>query len=340
MRIDAAVAALLTLLGAAPASGAAARLDAAAQSYYADIGAIAKVTSRDSAIDYYQRLIDDKELLSDPPPGDYTPAMWQYSVENIIRLDTSLANQLRARQFQSMAAIRGLDEAFVRSSRDGTMEPVAVYVPSSYVPGKPTPLVVFLHGRPQSESQLLAPKFLADLAERIGSIVVAPYGRGYYDFIGSEADVYDAYDAALQAFTIDPRKKFLVGYSMGGFSVFNVAPVHPDHWSAVMSIAGSLLGSRAARVVRTLSKTPFYVLTGSADDSIPTQYPTATAIYLRDQGVPVTFYSLPGGKHRLFTLLPILTQAWDDMLHGTVRTPTIVGGSSLPTRPPPAGLRP
>jgi dienelactone hydrolase len=333
--------AALILVAASPKQALVATIDTTAQSYFNDVAAISQLTGRDTAMDYYQRLVDDADLLEEPAPSDYTDAMWHHSVNEIVRLDLSVVDQLIKRSFRPMASIRGLQETFVKSSKDGTMQPVAVYVPASYDPGKPAPLVVFLHGRPQSESQLLAPQFVGDLAERTGSIVVAPYGRAYYDFVGTESDVYDAYDAALKAFAIDPRKRYLVGYSMGGFSVFGVAPLHPDDWSGVMCIAGSLLGSRAHRVVAELSKTPFYVLTGTADDSIPTQYPTATAVYLRDQGLPVTFYSLPGGKHRLFTLLPILTQAWDDMHHGIVRSPVqLSGGLLLPGAQPSTNLKP
>jgi dienelactone hydrolase len=334
-------AAFAALLAGSPRPAIDAALESTAQSYVAEVVSISKLTGRDTAMDFYQRLLEDQDLVESPPPSDYTDAMWQHSVSTIARLDLSAAEQLMTRSFRPMESVRGLEETFIKSSKDGTMQPVAVYVPVSYVPGKPAPLVVFLHGRPQSESQLLAPQFVGDLAERTGTIIVAPYGRAYYDFVGSESDVYDAYDAALKAFTIDPRKRFLVGYSMGGFSVFGVAPLHPEDWSAVMCIAGSLLGSRAHRVVAELPRTRFYVLTGSADDSIPTQYPTTTAVYLRDQGLPVTFYSQPGGKHRLVTLLPILANAWDDMHQGVTRTPyQLSTGFGLPAAPPSMTLKP
>ena len=170
-----------------------------------------------------------------------------------------------------------------------------------------------LHGRPQSETQLLAPPFVGQLAEATATIVIAPWGRGYYDFRGSADDVYDALHAATRAFAIDARKQYLAGYSMGGFSVFEVAPVHPDDWAAVMCISGALLGSDSPRVVARMARTPFYVLTGSADDSIP------TAVSNRDRGVSQIaghrrFVLLAVRRdHRLVTLLPILTQAWNDM---------------------------
>jgi pimeloyl-ACP methyl ester carboxylesterase len=322
---------VLGLLATTPRDELKQRLDASAPAYLAKVDTIATVTSRDSVMDYYRRLLDDKDWLTAPKPSEYTPADWDDTVENVVGLDLSAASQLTNEKFRSLSEIDGLGEAFVRSSHSGKMEPVAVYVPKSYASGRPAPLIVFLHGRGQTESETLGPKFVRDLADRIGSIVVAPYGRGHYDFVGAESDIYDVYNAAESAFNIDIRKRYLVGYSMGGFSVFRIAPMHPSDWSAVMSIAGALLNSRARRVVTTMPQTPVYMLTGALDDNVPTAYPTSTAIYLRNSGVPVTFYSQPNGTHRLVTLLPILRQAWDDMAQGIVRTPSMTGDPTLPT---------
>ena len=317
-------------------------LQATAAAYRANMVSIARLAGRDTTYDYYERLLDDVDLLDDQSiPAGYTAEQWSQTIRRIASLDLSLARQLLEGSASSISSIRGLGEVLVRSSRDGTLQPVALYVPSGYAPDRPAPLIVMLHGHPQSETQLLAPLYIAQIAEQTGTIVVAPWGRGYYDFRGSVSDVYDALHAATRAFAIDPRKKFLAGYSMGGFSVFEVAPVHADEWSAVMCIAGALLGSDSSRVVSLMARTPFYVLTGSADESIPTQYPTATALFLHAAGLDVSFYSEPGGIHRLVTLMPILTQAWSDMLHEIVRAPPATEGAiSLPSVIPMTGLRP
>jgi len=319
-----------------------ASLHAAAVAYNARILAMAKVVGSDSALDYLQRLNDDSDLLgSDVVPQGFSQAQWRDYVRQIATLDLNLADQLLSGKYQPMASIRGLGDTFIRSSKDGTMQPVGVYVPPKYVAGHGAPLVVFLHGHDQSESQLIAPGFLASLADRTGSIVIAPYGRGNYDFSGSTSDIYDAVDAANEAFSIDPRKRFLAGYSMGGFTVFKVAPVRPNYWAGVMCVAGSLLGHDSREIVTMMHGTPFYVLTGSKDATIPTQYPTATAQFLLGSGVPVSFYSQTGGTHRLVTLLPILSQAWDDMHGGVVRTPPpMLGGAALPSSPSGVGLKP
>ncbi|HEV3195370.1 MAG TPA: alpha/beta fold hydrolase [Candidatus Cybelea sp.] len=336
------VTAALTLLLGSSADDLRVSLRNTAASYLANIAKIGTIAGRDTTYDYYERLNDDADLLADPSvPQGYTAEQWSEVVRRVASLDLSLATQLLQGSYESMASVRGVGETFVRSSSDATMQPVAVYVPSTYVPGRPGPLIVLLHGHPQSETELLAPPYIARLAEQTGTIVVAPWGRGYYDFRGSIADVYDALHAAERAFSIDPRRRFLAGYSMGGFSVFEVAPAHADEWSAVMCIAGALLGSDAQRLVALMRNKPFYVLTGSADNSIPTQYPTVTAAFLQSAGIDVSFYSEPGGIHRLVTLLPILTLAWNDMLHQIVRSPPPASGNvTLPSSIPMSALKP
>jgi len=313
-----------------------------AAAYLAGIGPIAVVTGRDTAFDYYERLRDDADMLDDPTAGrGFTATQWLQTTQRFGTLDLSLANQLLERRYVAMGGVRGWGETLARSSRDGTMQPVAIYVPPSYSPDRPVSLIVFLHGRLQAETQLLAPFYISDLSDTNSTIVVAPWGRGYYDFRGAESDVYDALDAATATFNVDPRKRYLAGYSMGAFSVFEIAPLHPDRWSAVMCVSGALWGEDAQRLVSRMHTSRFYVLTGSADDNVPTQWPTSTANYLASIGVDVSYYSQHQGTHRVVTLLPILTQAWGDMIEGVVRAPPPTFGlAQLPSEIPPSAYRP
>jgi predicted esterase len=323
--------AALLLAGAAPGTTPD-TLRAAAAVYYANVLQIAKITGRDTAMDYYQRLLDDADLWSAPAPSGVPQRNWERLRDTEAQLDLSLATQVLRRSFAPMAGIRGLGETFVRSSKDGTMQPVAVYVPRDYSPARPAPLLVFLHGHLQAESHLLAPDFIEDLADRTGTIVVAPYGRGYYDFGGSESDVYDALDAASRTFNVDAHRRYLAGYSMGAFSLFRIAPMRAAQWSAVMAISGSLLASRAATVVEKMRNARFYVLTGAADAVVPTAYSAATAIFLRDSGLAVTFYSAAEGTHSLYSLRSILSDAWTEMERGVVRLPVgLSGAADLPS---------
>lgn len=324
-----ALGAAIALLGSAPTDVQTTLRDVAA-SYLANVSAIAKATGRDTTMGYYNRLVEDLAEQDATPPPNYDAAMFYGTMRETVRLDLSLATQLIQQSYQPMSAIRGLDETFVRSSADGTMQPVAVYVPTTYVVGHPAPLIVFLHGLGETETELLGPQFVQNLAEHSGAIVVAPYGRAYFDYEGAESDIYDALDAASSAFTIDVRKQYLAGFSIGAFAVFRIAPMKPHAWAGVMSISGSLLQPDSGRAATELHATPVYVVTGKLDDTVPSRLSTAAAVYLRDKGVPVSYYLQPAGIHRLSSLLPMLTQAWDDMLAGVVRPSQYSSDASLP----------
>ena len=318
---------VVALGAAAPAPDLPGRLDAAAKRYYAALTAVAPITGSDTAFDYYARLLEDRSLfpLDAAPPG-YTAAQYQQFVETLSTLDIDVTAQLENRTYEPMANEPGLHERFVKSTKDGTMQPVAVYVPRSYDPRKAAALVVYLHGNPQTETELMSVPWVAEMAESTGSIVVAPYGRAYYDFRNAAAqDVYDTQAEALKTFNIDPRRKYLAGYSMGGFSVFEIQAIHPNAWASVMCISGGLLGEDARRSAASLRQSPLYVLTGDKDESIDPQYTTASAAFLARSGNDVSYYMQHGGTHHIMSLLPILRAAWSDMHAGVVHPMSVAG---------------
>ncbi|HXO17156.1 MAG TPA: hypothetical protein VN909_03220, partial [Candidatus Dormibacteraeota bacterium] len=145
IRAVAAVGAVLLCAGTA-SDNLADTLRSTAASYFAKAGQVAAATGRDSTMDYYNRLLQDLDLLKEPPPPYYPADVWQRSIEAQSQLDVSLAAQLISGSYQAMNAIRGAGETFVRSSKDGTMQPVAVYVPFTYSAQRPAPVIVFLHG--------------------------------------------------------------------------------------------------------------------------------------------------------------------------------------------------
>jgi dienelactone hydrolase/uncharacterized protein YciI len=297
------------------------RLRAVAAEYYAAVAKVERVTSRDTVIEYHQRLLDDADAWTDPKYTYLRSQEGRDAFAAACELDMSLATQLMQRSYRPMASIRGLGETLVRSSSDGTMQPVAVYVPTQYSPDRPARLIIFLHGRDGAESHLLAVTPIPQEAERTNTIVVAPFGRGYYDFKGSESDVYDALAAANSAFAIAPHEQYLAGYSMGGFSTFAIGPLHPTDWAAVLCVSGSLVEQRAEATTRTMHNIRFYLVTGALDPIVPTSWSTLTAGYLRAANMEVSLYSEPRGTHELRTLLPAFSQAWDDMERGVVRLP-------------------
>jgi predicted esterase len=297
---------------------------------------LTRVVGLNGAADLSQRFDDDfTALTTDSRPDGYPPADWFQRVATVARLDSDFLNQALSGKPLSLESAHGLVERLMVSKVDGTYQPMAVYVPPS--PGPHPALVVLLHGRPQTESQILGGSVFKGLADSTQTIIVAPYGRGNYDYAAPAAEeVYQARDLAVDAFHPDPRKVFLAGYSMGGFSVFIVGPMHASRWAGIMCISGSLVNSDVADVLWHFQNMPVYVVNGKLDDSIPASYGELTAAYLAASGIPVEFRQEPAGTHIVGTLQPSLGLAWSDMIAGIVRSvPQPLSGQlpklSLPT---------
>jgi poly(3-hydroxybutyrate) depolymerase len=302
------------------------RFDAARPRIAAELGA-------DAATDFRHRLFDDLDRQRMQVPESYAPADWAEAVANIVALDIEAVDQLVAGTPAPLRATPGLHEAFVRSRVDGTWQLLAIYVPPGAKPQR-APLAMVLHGNPQTEAELLGPPVLRRLADRTGTILVAPFGRGIYDFAEPAAtDVYDLLGTVQDAFAADRGRTYLVGYSMGGFSVFKIGPRGGYRWSGAMCISGAILNSGVRPVSIAWKDMRLYVVTGAHDDSIPTRYGEQTAAYLAGMGLPVSFYEEPRGTHSLRTLVPSLERAWDDMHAALTRpenVPVARAGFALP----------
>jgi pimeloyl-ACP methyl ester carboxylesterase len=342
---------LLALLGATPPPPAQtqspeAEVRAALSLLAAHYETVAAKMGSDQALNLQERLYTDLGWMPDdtPAPG-YSAAEWQNRVALEAQLDASIVSQAAAGRSAPVTATPGLTEHLVLSRVDGMLAPYALYVPANYA-ADPR-LVVLLHGNPQTESALLGSRYFRDLADSTGTIIVAPYGRGIYDFAPPGGDeVYQVTDEITNAFHIPSDRVYLAGYSMGGFSVFKIGRLHPDRWRSVLDVAGAALGSEIDQVRMAFQHKQLFVVTGTADESIPTSYPQNTAFYLSGVGIATGLYIQRGGTHYIPTLWPMLQEAWHDMIAGRIRASAVPRGvaSMQDTEPVgsdvPPGMRP
>jgi len=291
-----------------------------------------------AALDLQERLSSDLGvMMEDQPPAGYPAQDWHERLNDLADLDASIVTQAVAGKSDPIASAHGAVERLLLARSDHTLQPFALYVPATLVQNPA--LVVLLHGNPQTEAEIMASPYFRKLADQTGTIVAAPYGRAIYDFAPpADDEVYQVAEEISAVFNIPPQRTYLVGYSMGGFSVFKLAPLHPERWAAVMCIAGGVMYSESDMVIAALQHKPLYVVTGTKDESIPTKYPQNTATYLASAGIPTGLYVQPSGTHWLATLMPALTPAWHDMIDG--RIPARVrpnGTAQLPVTAPMPG---
>lgn len=248
-------------------------------------------------------------------PADYPEREYGALKRGIAMLDARLVDQLRSGEMERMSNVRGSGDVWIRSSVDGTLQPVGLYVPRSYDARVPMPLVVFLHGRHDAEGEIVASPLLQQLAETAGAILIAPYARGDAGYDGAAAqDVYDALDAATRAFSVDEQRIYLAGFSMGAFAVFRLAALRADRWRGLLAVAGALTDRQSASIAQRLRGKDVFLAYDAPDEIVAERDVRATAGYLRAAGVSVHEYRQTLGHHALYALEPALRGAWKAML--------------------------
>ncbi|HUS40535.1 MAG TPA: alpha/beta hydrolase, partial [Pirellulales bacterium] len=129
----------------------------------------------------------------------------------------------------------------------------------SYRPGRPSGLVVFMHGGGKGSPRTAPDRYmkaadtgtpltnsrLGDLFEAVGMVGVGPSApwdeNDNSRWCLPEADNYlaDVIQECKARFRIDPDRVFLWGHSMGGFGAYHQVQRQPDRFAAVIGSAGA-----------------------------------------------------------------------------------------------------
>jgi dipeptidyl aminopeptidase/acylaminoacyl peptidase len=140
--------------------------------------------------------------------------------------------------------VPGRQRVMIRSTRDGSLQPTYIIVPSGYNAGSaPAPLIVALHTWSFSIDNQRFQEFEQN-AERRNWIYLSPEFRGVDDHpeaCGSEIaqqDILDAVAWARSHLKIDEKRIYLWGWSGGGHMALLMASRAPDLWAAVSAWAG------------------------------------------------------------------------------------------------------
>jgi polyhydroxybutyrate depolymerase len=138
----------------------------------------------------------------------------------------------------------------------GGSRPVKLYVPSGYT-GKPTPLVILLHGYSASGDAEDLYLDLRPVAEDKTVLyahpdgTVNPAGLRFWNasnaccnFYGSSVDDSSYLESLVKEiatrYAVDPKRVYFFGHSNGGFMSYRMACDHADTVAAIASLAGAM----------------------------------------------------------------------------------------------------
>jgi polyhydroxybutyrate depolymerase len=140
----------------------------------------------------------------------------------------------------------------------GGDRPVEVHVPASYEDDVPMPLVLLLHGAPQTGAAVEGLFHLIELSESMGFLYAVPEGQvnscgqQYWDAFdyccanlcpaepaSDSAYLRGVIEEARAELNVDPARIHIVGFSAGGDMAHRMACDHGDLLAAVVSMSGS-----------------------------------------------------------------------------------------------------
>jgi len=210
--------------------------------------------------------------------------------------------------------------------------PYALFVSSKVKKGTKAPLIVALHGVFGDGNALLRGSAL-DLAEEGGYILVGPMGYNPQGWFGSpvivmnggpgkgkgpgaakggppptpeppnlaelsEKDVMNVLALMRQEFTVDDKRTYLMGHSMGGAGALFLGPKYVDQWAAVASMAPAAFLMQPDSLAPVKDKMPLLLAHGDADTVVSVDVgrrwaKTATDLKMKD----FKYMELPGADH-------------------------------------------
>lgn len=130
---------------------------------------------------------------------------------------------------------------------NGRWQPYGLYLPPDYLATSPelTPLDIWLHyrGGKAHSGAAWTPRLIQQLGAEPGHVVVTPRGRGTSTWYVTQAhqDVFEVLaDVQTLLPNLDPQRRYLSGYSMGGYGTYLFGLLYPDQFAAGFSSSGAV----------------------------------------------------------------------------------------------------
>jgi predicted esterase len=218
----------------------------------------------------------------------------------------------RGGAFDNGAASRVQSRSYVFPETNEPLE-YAVFVSSKVKPDVKSPLVIYLHGLGTSPVQFL--RRVAPAAQDAGYIVATPMGynvQGWYGANGpgggrgavrnvgelSEKDVMNVLARMREEFSIDDRRIYLAGQSMGGAGALFLGVKHRDIWAAVAASAPAIRTQHQAPAdLEPAAAMPFILIHGDADRAVPVELSREWAAAMKALKMTYVYVEIRGGGH-------------------------------------------
>ncbi|MHC4878518.1 MAG: carboxylesterase family protein [Planctomycetota bacterium] len=183
----------------------------------------------------------------------------------------------------------------------------SVFLPEAYSANRKWPVILFLHGAGERGTDGRKPTLVGlgpAIRKRQASfpfVAVFPqcedvdsrYLNGWLANTADAARALQILDEVERDFSIDTDRRVLTGWSMGGYGTWSIAAANPDHWSAIVPLAGG----GEADWGTALSKASVWAFHGSEDAAIRPQQSRHMITAIREAGGTPRYTEVTGGGH-------------------------------------------
>jgi phospholipase/carboxylesterase len=188
------------------------------------------------------------------------------------------------------AATPGLRPLGIGTTRDGS-----IYVPPTYNPGRPSPLIVLLHGAGHDSNEWSSGP-LAELFDRGAFVVVMPDSRRttwdmmYGDFGADVRFIDRALSLAFSECRIDPERVTLGGFSDGATYALSLGITNANLFKSIVAFSPGTV-----RPAAKTGKPRIFITHGTKDTVLPIEVSSREIVdALREKAYPVTYEEFDG----------------------------------------------
>jgi phospholipase/carboxylesterase len=175
-----------------------------------------------------------------------------------------------------------------------------LYVPP-FAANRPLPVIVLLHGAgDQAENFIQAWKSLAQKKQIVLIAPQLPRDRTLESHIPKILPCL-VEDARNQA-SLDPRRIYLFGYSMGGYLGYDAALLDSDYFAAVAIHAMGIDDDYAGIVKQATRKLPIFISIGDRDQMVSLDQVRKTRDLLKKSGFPVKYQEFFNHTHNYYEM--------------------------------------
>lgn len=164
-------------------------------------------------------------------------------------------------------------------THDGLTRTYILYVPASYSPGTPVPLVFNFHGYTSNSNEQMLYGDFRPIADTANFILVHPMGtldgsnQPYWNagFGGSVNDIgftSALIDSLSADYSINPNRIYSTGMSNGGFMSYYLACELSNRIAAIASVTGTM-ATGSQLTCSAQHPTPVMEIHGTADGTVP-----------------------------------------------------------------------